>query len=277
MYGEVILMVIKIIAIVFFSLYLGNKTGFFSLKRFTSLIMLIVLGCIFSLEIYSSFFRNDVSLLIVFKSSFYNLTLDLSFFLRIFFGTLLVGIICSVFGVKPGVKINTVKELCTLAVLISIAVVLAIYGTVRIGTEIKVSLKFIPVFVAAACFGPIWGGAVGAIADIIAFFVNPVGGVFLPQITFVEFLYGFIFGLFFYDMGSWKGAKAILKVIFCVLVQIIFLNLGLTTYFLTGLMNMSFELLLVRRSVSALVSLAIHLVVLVFMAGYMPAFKKIVK
>ena len=277
MYTDVILMVIKIIAIVVFSLYLGNKTGLFSLSRLASGIILAVLLCLFSLELYSSFFRDDISLLIVFKSSFYNLTLDLSFFLRVFIGTLLMGLICSVFGVKPGCKINTVKELCTLSVLISIAVVLAIYGTVRIGAGIKVSFKFIPVFIAAAIFGPIWGGAVGAIADVIAFFVNPVGGVFLPQITFVEFLYGFVFGLFFFNASFGKNAKVILKVVVCVLVQIVFLNLGLTSYFLMGLMNMSFEALVTLRAVSALISLTLQIVVLIFMARYLPSFKRILK
>ena len=270
-------MVIKIIAIVVFSLYLGNKTGIFSLSTVASAIILAVLMCLFSMELYSSFVRNDISLLIVFRSSFLNFTLDLSFFIRIFIGTLMMGLICSVFGVRPGVKINTVKELCTLALLIAIAVVLAIYGTVRIGGGIKVSFKFIPVFIAAAVFGPIWGGTVGAIADIIAYFVNPVGGAFLPQITFVEFLYGFIFGLFFCNMGSWKGAKAVLRVVFCVLVQIIFLNLGLTTYFLMGLMNMSFDSLLVLRSVSALITLTLEIVILVFLSSYMPSFKRILR
>lgn len=274
---EIIFAVLKIIAIVFLAMYIGNKTGFFSLSRLTSVIIFFVLGALFSLEIYSSFFRSDISLLIVFRSSFCNFTLDLSFFLRIFIATLLMGLICSVFGVKPGVKIKTVKDLCVLALLIAITVLLAVYCTVRIGNGIKVSFKFISVFVTAALFGPVWGGAVGAIADVVAFFINPVGGTLLPQITFVEFLHGFVFGLFFFNVGSWQNAKTVLRVIFCTIIQIVFLNLGLTTYFLMPLMNMSFNALVALRAVSALISMVIYLAILSFMCKYISSFRRILK
>lgn len=275
--SEIIITVLKIIAIVVFAMYIGNKTGLFSLGRLTSIIIFMVLGSLLTLGSYFSLVREDISFLIVFKSSFYNFTLDLSFFLRILFATFLVGLICSVFGVKPGLKIKTVKDLCTLAILIAITVLLAVYCTVRIGSGIKVSFKFISVFVTAALFGPIWGGAVGAIADVIAFFVNPVGGTLLPQITLVEFLYGFVFGLFFFNVGSWQNFKTILRVIFCVIIQIVVLNLGLTTYFLMPLMNMSFRALLALRAVSALISMVLYLVVLSFMCKYISSFRRILK
>jgi len=274
---EIILTVLKIVAIVFFAMYIGNKTGFFSLSRAVSVVVLIILAVLFSLEIYSSFFRDDISLLVVFNSSFLNFTLDLSFFLRIFIATLLIGLICSVAGVKPGVKINTVKELCVLALLIAITSLLAIYCTIRIGAGIKVSFKFISVFVTAAIFGPVWGGAVGAIADVVAYLVNPVGGPLIPQITFVEFLYGFIFGLFFFNAGSWKSSKMVLRVVFCTIIHILFLNLGLTSYFLMPILNMSFENVVILRAVSALISFVVNIIVLIFMCRYIPSFKRILK
>ena len=274
---DVIFLVLKIIAIALIAMYLGYKTGIFSLGKITSLVALILLGLLFSAEIYGSFFRNDISLKIIFNSSFRNFTLDLSFFLRIFFATLLIGLICSCVGVKPSARLSTAKDICSLALLIAITVLLGIYCTIRIGSGIKLSIKFISVFVTAALFGPLWGGVVGAVADIIAFIINPVGGAFLPQITMVEFIYGFTYGLFFFNMGSWQGFKTMLKVVICVIFQIVFLNLGLTTYFLTGIMNMSFNNLLVMRSVSALINMAAQLVVLTFMSKYISVFRKTLK
>lgn len=275
--SEVIFLVLKIFVIALMAMFLGRKTGMFSLGRLTSVIVLIILGCIFSLEIYSAFFRDDISLKIIFNSSFFDFTLDLSFFLRIFIATLLMGLICSCFGVRPSVKLSTAKDICVLALLIAITVLLGIYCTVRIGAGIKVSFKFISVFVTAALFGPLWGGVVGAIADVIAFVINPVGGVFMPQITMVEFLHGFVYGLFFFNMGTWQGFKTMVKVICCVIFQIAVLNLGLTTYFLVPLMKMSFNNLLVMRSVSGVVSMAIQLVVLAFMSKYISVFRKSLK
>ncbi len=274
---DVFFLVLKVVIIVSLAMYVGYKTRLFSMSSLSSVVVLAVLAFLFSLELYSSFLRDDISFLIIFKSSFLNFTLDLSFFLRIFLATLLLGLICSVFGVKPCERITTVKDLCTLAILIAITVLLGIYCTVRIGAGIKISFKFISVFVTAALFGPLWGGAVCAIADVVAFFINPVGGVFLPQVTMVEFLYGFTFGLFFYNMASWQNVKTILRVIVCVILQITLLNLCLTTYFLMPIMNMSFNALLVMRSVSALISMAIQLVVLSFLCKYISSFRRILK
>lgn len=274
---DVLILVLKIVIIVSLAMFLGYKTGLFSLGKLTSLIMLIVLGCVFSFEIYSSIMRDDISLLVVFKSSFLNFTLDLSFFIRIFLASLLTGLVCSALGINMSAKISSAKDLCVLAILIAVSALLAVYCTIRIGAGIKISFKFISVFLTAALFGPVWGGAVGAIADIIAFFINPVGGVFMPQITMVEFLYGFTYGLFFFNMGTWQGFKTMVKLIVCVILQILILNLGLTTYFLTPLMNMSFENLFVMRSVSALVNMAIQLVVLAFFSKYISSFRRTLK
>ncbi len=274
---DIIFLVLKIVFIVFFAMYLGRRTGLFSLSPVVSALILALLACLFSLELYASFLRNDIAFLIVFKSSFLSFTLDLSFFLRIFLATLLMGLICSVFGVRPCDRITAVKDLCVLALLIAITVLLGIYCTFRFGSGIKISFKFISVFVTAALFGPLWGGAVGAIADVITFLISPVGGVFLPQITMVEFLYGFTFGLFFYNMNSWQNVRTILKVIICVIFQIIVLNLGLTSYFLMPIMNISFKALVGMRSVTALITMAAELVLLSFLCRYISSFRRILK
>lgn len=271
------LLVLKVVLIALFAMYVGKKTGLFSLGSLASAIVLIVLAFITSAEIYASFFRNDISLKIIFNSSFLSFTLDLSFFLRVFLLTLLGGLICSCFGVNPSRKLLSAKDICVLALLIALSVILAVYGTIRIGAGIKISFKFISVFITAALFGPLWGGAVAALSDVIAFMINPVGGMFLPQITMVEFLYGFTYGLVFFNMGSWHGFKTMLKIVLCVIFQIGILNLCLTSYFLIPLMKMDFKALVVMRSVSALINMASQLVVLTFISKYISSFRKILK
>jgi len=275
--SEVIILILKIIAIFMISMFWGYKTGIFSLGRFPLLILLLFFSGLFSLEIYTAFFRDDISLKIIFNSSLWNFTLDLSFFIRVFLFTILMGIVCNLLGVRPSVKLKGVKDICVLAILIAITVLLSVYGTIRSGAGIKSSFKFISVFITAALFGPLWGGIVGALSDVVAFVINPVGGIFMPQITLLEFLYGFTYGLFFFNMNTWQGFKTMVKVVVCVIFHILILNMGLTTYFLTPLMKMSFKNLLIMRSVSAVINMAMQLISLTFMSKYILAFRKIIR
>ncbi|MCK9221031.1 MAG: folate family ECF transporter S component [Limnochordia bacterium] len=62
-------------------------------------------------------------------------------------------------------------------------------GAVRLG------FGPLPIIFAGLLLGPLWGGAVGFIADTLGFFVNPMGGGFLPPITLIAILRGVIPGL----------------------------------------------------------------------------------
>lgn len=131
----------------------------------------------------------------------------------------------------------TVRQLCTLALLISVTVVLSyVSGNLRIGNISKLSVSFISVYVSAALFGAFWGGFVGITADFISFLVNPVGA-YIWQFGALEFFYGFLYGMFFGRKRREKNikkGKKFMAVLLCVLIQF-FLNLFLKTYVLEKL------------------------------------------
>ncbi len=106
-----------------------------------------------------------------------------------------------------------VRNICLLAMLTAITAVLAVFYTIRIGAAIKIPLKFISVFVTGALFGPIWGGISAAIGDILNVFLAP-SGPWLPLLTLVEFINGFIYGLFFYNK-EFSGKKYVTRVFIC--------------------------------------------------------------
>lgn len=112
-----------------------------------------------------------------------------------------------------GLRKITVHELCFLGLLTALTVIFAVFFTLRIGNAIKIPLKFITVFITAVTFGPIWGGIVGALGDILNAVLVPVGAP-IPLITIIEFAYGFIFGIFFYA----DRKKYLLKTIICSLI-----------------------------------------------------------
>lgn len=171
-------------------------------------------------------------------------------------------------------KFNTHK-ICTIAMLVAISFVLGALA-IRIGAGIKISFKFIPVFVCSALFGPVLGGLCGALADFLSYFLNPGSGAFMPQITLVEFLYGFSFGLFFYKTYS-LNKKTVLKVIVCLLLNTVVLSLGIMSFILMDLVGLSYTQTLIMRLLSSSVTMIVQFVGILALLRYMPFFKKIAK
>ncbi|MBR5155251.1 MAG: folate family ECF transporter S component [Clostridia bacterium] len=120
----------------------------------------------------------------------------------------------------------SVKDICTLGLLVAITALLSIFCTFRIGNIVKIPIKFISVFVTAVAFGPVYGGICGAVGDLLNAVLAPVGPL-LPQITALEFLSGFVYGLFFLKTGYSKGEFA-QRTVLCTLVQFL-IDMFLTT------------------------------------------------
>lgn len=163
-----------------------------------------------------------------------------------------------------GLKKVNVRELCILGLLTSLTVVLAIFCTIRIGDTIKIPLKFITVFLTAVFFGPVWGGTVGALGDILNAILVPVGAP-IPMITAVEFLYGFIFGLFFYKSSE----KYLLKTLLCSFILTL-VDIFIVSFILTSVGY--FPSLLIAISVRFTASIAkfiIYVLTLLFLKKYL--------
>ena len=110
----------------------------------------------------------------------------------------------------------SVKDICVLGLMIAITIVLAVYCTFRVGEAIKIPMKFISIFVTAVLYGPVYGGLVAVFGDLLNCLFAP-SGAFLPQITLIEFLNGFIFGIFFFRQNI-SSKSYILRTVVCVLI-----------------------------------------------------------
>ena len=168
-------------------------------------------------------------------------------------------------------KTNT-RRLCLIAVLTAITVVLAIFGTFRIGNAIKIPSKFISVFITGVFFGPIAAGTTAALGDIINAFLAPVGS-WIPQLTMVEFISGFIYGIFFHKKQL-SGKGYIIRVFICIAAQFA-LDMLITTWVLVSYgyfpsFAVGFGIRLAAGFVKAM------LIALVLLAGskYLPALGK---
>ncbi len=163
------------------------------------------------------------------------------------------------------------KKLCVLAMLTALTALLAIYGTLRVGNMIKIPTKFITVFITAAIYGPIWGGVVGALGDLLNSFLMPVGP-WLAQITAVEFLCGFVFGLFFYKQTN-NGY--ILRAILCAL-ALTLIDLFLMSALLTQVGYFpDFITAVTIRAVASALKCSLYIVVCLLLKKHLASFERL--
>lgn len=94
-------------------------------------------------------------------------------------------------------KIKDVKTLTTCALLLALATILGFFK-IPITQIIEIRFGALPVAVAGAFFGPVIGGIVGGLSDILAFIVKPTGP-FFPGFTISSVIGGVIFGFILYS------------------------------------------------------------------------------
>ena len=134
-------------------------------------------------------------------------------------------------------KMN-VRSVSVIGILVAMEIILARFS---IHTwNIKIGFSFVPVVVAAILYGPIAGGLVGAIGDVISAILFPVGAYF-PGFTLTAFLTGAIFGWFF------RKKVSVFNVVLSVLAAQILISQFLNTYWISFLYGSPYWLLFTTR------------------------------
>lgn len=170
-----------------------------------------------------------------------------------------------------GLEKLTAKKLCVLAMLTALTAILAIYGTIRVGNYIKIPTKFVSVFITAVIFGPLWGGVVAALGDVLNSFLMPVGP-WLIQITAMEFVYGFVFGLFFFTK---KTDGYLWRTVLCALVLTV-LDLVPMSAILTQVGYFpSFAVAVSIRTLASMLKLVLYIVVCLLLKKHLASFERL--
>lgn len=131
--------------------------------------------------------------------------------------------------------------LVIIAMLLALAVVLAIFGTVQVTDFLKIGFSFLPNEIAAMLFGPSVGGIVAGTADILKYLVKPTGA-FFPGFTISAVTGGVLYGMILY-----KKPVTIGRIVFAKAVVAVLVNICLNTYWLTVMYGNSFAALLPVR------------------------------
>lgn len=147
---------------------------------------------------------------------------------------------------------SNTRKLVILSFLTALTIILSRFLSIQIQV-LRIGLEFFPIMVAAILFGPIAGGIVGAVADIIGATLFPAG-TFFPGFTISAFTTGIIYGLFFYNKQvTW--ARALIGSF----VKLIIVDMIMVSAWLIILYNMPVAALIPTRLLKLAVMLPIEI------------------
>ncbi len=140
---------------------------------------------------------------------------------------------------------------------IAMSVVLTRFASIRLaigGVEgVRIGFGTFPIILGGMLFGPSWGGAIGALADVIGFSLSP-GGPYFPHFTLTSALYGVIPGI----LALLPFRKRTVQILWSVLLPQVGIGCFLTPYFLHTLFDMPWKVLLIPRLVSTPLNVAFY-------------------
>jgi ECF transporter S component (folate family) len=133
------------------------------------------------------------------------------------------------------------------------------FGSIKV---LDISLIALPVMMAGIYFGPVAGGIVGFVSEMLSFFLMPVGGVYNPAFSAVMAITGVIAGLFYL---KWRKTGWV-KTIIMVAVSELVCSLVLTTLLIHVFYGFPIIALLPGRAIGVLIKIPVLTAVIMAIA-----------
>lgn len=156
----------------------------------------------------------------------------------------------------------TTQKLVTLSLLVALNVILSRFLSIST-TEVKISFSYIPVVIAAIMFGPLCGGLVGGLGDMIGALLFPTGP-FFPGFTLCAFLTGYIYGYFCHKKPSAK------RIIVSVFISEVLCSLVVNTLWLNLLYGLPYIATFLTRSIQSGTMIVVESITIIVMVKYLP-------
>ncbi|MBR1891948.1 MAG: folate family ECF transporter S component [Lachnospiraceae bacterium] len=156
-------------------------------------------------------------------------------------------------------KFRSSKTITTAAMLISIAVILGFFK-IPVTQVIEIRFGSLPLAVAGSLLGPVIGGVVGALSDILGYIVKPTGP-FFPGFTFNSIVSGVIYGLMLKPDA--EGNVSIKRIVLSKVICTVIVNMLLNTLWLSMLYGNAFKALFFTRLPKELIMFPINTILLI--------------
>ena len=155
-------------------------------------------------------------------------------------------------------KINT-RKLVFLSLLTALGIVLTRFLSLRLplfGVEgIRIGIGSLPMIFAGIVFGPVAGGLVGAVTDVVGFWISPMGA-YMPHFTLTAFLTGFIPG--FVMIYIFKNVRNFKTLLISIAIGQIITSIILVPYFIHILFGVPFKPLLIPRLIGQPINIIVY-------------------
>lgn len=151
-------------------------------------------------------------------------------------------------------SVEELKNASTIAIcglLIALNVVLGLFAIV-ITNVLQIRFSFLAVAVAGFLYGPVVGGIVGAVSDIVNFVVRPTGP-FIPGFTLDAFFTGFIYALVLY-----KKKITVRRVLAANTAVMIIVNIFFNSIWLSLMYGQAFTAIISARIIKNLIMLPVN-------------------
>lgn len=122
-------------------------------------------------------------------------------------------------------EVKKPTSLTATSMLTALAVVLGFYA-IQLTPTIKISFAFLANELTALLFGPVMGGMMGGVADLLKFIVKPTGA-FFPGFTLNAILVGIIYGMLLYKKPVRLSRIIVAKAITAIVVDLFITSLWL--------------------------------------------------
>jgi len=160
-------------------------------------------------------------------------------------------------------KISSHK-ITTMGLFMALSIILTRIASLRIaigGVEgIRIGLGKLPIVLGGIVFGPLSGGLMGALSDLIGYFINPIG-VYMPHFTLTSALTGMIPVLVLGLLKKRQHPEPLALGIAVTSGHII-VSLWMVPYFLNQLFGIPWAILMPARLVAAPINVLIYVYII---------------
>lgn len=167
---------------------------------------------------------------------------------------------------------KSTRSLVFMGLLIAMEIVLTHFLSIQTPI-VRIGFGFLPAALASIMFGPIWGGIMGAVSDILGMAIFPSGGAYFPGFTLSAFIAGVIYGAVLY-----KKPNTILRAAIAALIVTMIVDLGLNTIWLTMITGKAAVAIITPRLLKSAAMLPVQIVSINLVwrvLAHLPGFKVI--
>ena len=149
---------------------------------------------------------------------------------------------------------RTIQRITISAMLLAISVIFGFFK-IPLSQASEIRLQFLPVAVEGMLFGPLYGGILGGLSDILCYIVRPTGP-FFPGFTFSAVIQGVIYGVLL------KKDQTIGRILIAQTLDTVVVSLILTSLWLALLYGNAFIPLIGSRIIKVIIMYPVNTVLL---------------